>query len=297
MGNAGRPGLLKRFVKLPAVLVTLGLSGALTISLAHAAAADPAAPTWSGSIPGCHVTLSVTGVRANATLTGCEGSNYWFSSWAVPSLQGSSGVQWSPDIHQTLYQATNRSPWTVELPTTTCAFQIDFSYRDQPPGTPAGKRALVAAHIGDICGGGQVTTTTSVPRSTTTTFAPHQGATTTTTPATPTTTPRSGGTTTTSTSSPPTTPPTSTGSNPPPGDGPGGSAPPTTLATASVYQPLAAAIGPKGEPGSLAFTGFIVLMLLFAGMTLIGAGLAVLRVNRHGRVAAWRSGGGGPARP
>lgn len=204
-----RSGRILRTVGLlPALLTTLGVAGASTMAFADPSGASaPSDVVVSGSDGPCSVTITIGASSATATVTGCSGPHYYLSSWAATS------PTYSPTLPQTLVDSTNQAPWTVQLPTTSCYYQVDFAYRSSPPGTPAEVRDYIAGHLGTIPGcGTTTTTTTTIP--TTTTTAGGSG-TTTTTIADPTTTTTIGDTTTTTVApTTTTTSPTTTSTTP-----------------------------------------------------------------------------------
>lgn len=261
-----------RSTRLPAILVTVGLCGIGALLVGQTSSgASTTVMTVKGSGANCKVTLDIgsTSVTANI-LSGCQGGDYYLSTWVAQS-----------NVHKTslpqyLYRTTNHAPWTVALPP--CFYQVDFARLSSPPSlraTSSGAAHTGRVYIAGALGGAacRTTTTTSgptttLPKSTTTTTEP------TTTSSSTTSTTVHKGTTTTSTTTH-TKPPTTLG---------------TTTTTTTTHHPdgpggvAGTSSGGSGTPpthgGSLAFTGFAVLMGVFIAMCLIGCGLGILRASR-----------------
>ena len=285
----GRP-----FARTALGLAPLAWAGALSIAGGPSWATGTARPV-TGSIPACAVQISVGATSASATvLSGCQGSDYWFSSWQTQA------ATYQPGAPQQLLDATDHAPWTVALPTgSSCYYQLDFSERQTAPGHSGSSPIRVASLSGETpaCSSGTTTTapTSTSSSSSTTTALPTTTVIVTTTSSTTTSPPP-----TTTTISPPTsvslslptTPPTvatasgsgttSTTSAVSLGAGQGGTpqAPPASGSPV----PASASLGRSGF-GSLAFTGFALLMSVFIAAVLIAAGLGMVRAARRSRVS------------
>lgn len=243
-------------------------------------------PTVRGSDGNCAVQIQIGATSATATIeSGCQGGDYWFSSWVTPSGTYQAGAP------QQLLAATDHAPWSVVLPTgQPCYYQVDFSQRQHPPGHAGGTTTLVASYVGR--------TATCSSGATTTTGSPTTVTSSTTVPAGPVTTIRIA-TATTVPLSLPTTPPTVAFAS--------GSATTSTTATVSVaagqsqppQAPAPASVIPTAASptrsafGSLAFTGFELLMAVFVALVLVVAGVGIVRASRRGNLPDG-SGSSGP---
>jgi hypothetical protein len=268
--------------RLPLALIGLGVTGlVLVLATASPSSAAPTVLYAKGAAPGCSVELALYDTYATAMVSnGCQGPDYWMAVW-----QARSDV-YSTSFPQVLFASTNHAPWTLAYPLTSpCYVQVDFSYRSAPPGEPTPVHQVIAAGLRSTsCP--PPTTTTTQPGGTTTTTQPG-GTTTTTQPGGTTTTTQPGGTTTTG--------PGSGGSG---GGGATTTTEPATTTTTVVHltgsgggppvynSPSAGGAAGESAPGGLAFTGFAAMLLAFIAMTLIGAGLAVVRTSRLGHIDA-----------
>lgn len=257
-------------------------------------------PSWAsgsetsvnGSTANCAVEIQIGSASATAVvLSGCQGGDYWFSSWVTQS------PTYQPGASQQLLDATDHAPWVVRLPTSQpCYYQLDFSERQVPPGHAGGTRTLIASHTGQApsCSGASSTTATSSTTASSSTTATSQ-STVSTAPvtvvpilpattlalATPTKPPAIASSSATGTTS--TTATTQSGAGPvPPQQSPSPSVVPAVASPAS------------HAFGSLAFTGFAVLMAVFVALVLLVTGIGLVRLSRSNRRIPFDPGSPGP---
>lgn len=260
-------------------LAPLACAGALVVAGGPSFASGTPTAVY-GSDATCAVDIQVGSTSATAVLlSGCQGSDYWLSSWVTHS------GTYQPGASQQLLDATDRAPWTVRLPTgQPCYYQVDFSERQTPPGHSGGARTLIASTTGQTsaCSSATTTVTSTTGGSSTTITSPRTVAAvaTTTVPLLPATTLAL--TTPTrppaiaSSSATGTTTTTTVASRLAVGQIPSGQTPAPTAV------PVAASSASHGF-GSLAFTGFAVLMAAFVALVLIVTGAGLVRVSRGAR--------------
>lgn len=272
----GRP-----FARTALGLAPLAWAGALSIAGGPSWATGTARPV-TGSIPACAVQISVGATSASATvLSGCQGSDYWFSSWQTQA------ATYQPGAPQQLLDATDHAPWTVALPTgSSCYYQLDFSERKAAPGHSGSSPTRIASLSGETtaCSNGTTTAPTATTSSSSTTAPTAPSST---TPATttaivaPTTIPLSFPTTAPTVATASGNATTTTAVTVGLAAGQGG--PPQTPAGPGEPVPAASSLNRSGS-ASLAFTGFALLMSVFIAAVLIAAGVAMVRTARRNRV-------------
>jgi hypothetical protein len=264
-----RPSLL-----LPGFLVIVGLVGFTLVIWGQTSSASPSVgASRSGSTSSCSVTLTVNsaGTAITATIhSGCTGGNWYLSSYEAQS------ATYATSFPQYFYRTTNHAPWTVALPydVGNCFWQADFAQLSAPPPQPRTVLHYVTGMLGgSACPVATTTTTTTVPSTTTPSTVPKTTTVpSTTTPSTvPKTTTVPSTTTTVSAHSTTTVTGGTTTTTAVPGAAPGSGAPGAAPGAA----PAAGS-----APQSLAFTGFVAAVLLFVAITLIGCGMAVVRMGR-----------------